>query len=260
MSDTTDLFDLEHYFRSVSLWIEKNTVDDGAGRFYISGPETRRWLCYYDTIERLRPLFESPQFQRHISGYYVSSNGDFNAVRLVYLTPLDSREKAEREIETFIQKNKLSETDARRPPDPDSLAKQYGGSEFELQFRQFLALETLIGLEIMKANLLHAQSLLATYRFQVFIAHSCIRQHFEPTFQRDSDTFHSLSSEDKNSLWLDFSKSAWAHFLVNLVLGFDYTDYSYPNEPYSIPRINKEILEPLNVHFEIREDWKPQVV
>jgi len=174
------------------------------------------------------------------------------------------RREAEREIETFILENNFIETEhldyPRRAPDPDTLAASYGGPKFELEFRQFLTLETQIGLDIMKANLHHAQSLLATFRWQVMRSNLndlSVRHHLKPTFQHCSKTFCSLSPEAENSLWLGFLRLNWAHFLVLLVLGFD-EKYS-PGKPYSIKRINKEILGPRNVPYKIDKDWNPKI-
>ncbi|MFH1327996.1 MAG: hypothetical protein ABIH76_03990 [Candidatus Bathyarchaeota archaeon] len=125
--------------------------------------------------------------------------------------------------------------------------------------------ETLIGLEIMKVNLKHAQSLMATFRWQVVRSNlnvSSVRQHLEPTFQHDSETFRSLSPEVKDSLWTSFvriyNRNAWAHFLVNFVLGFDILPPTF-GKAYPNKRINREILEPRNASYGIDKDWKPQV-
>lgn len=235
--------------------------DDLLGQFVIKLPENKRWPSYYETINRFRVLFESPQFQQHVSGYYVNSLHEPYGpryLRIKYFTPPDSHENAEREIENFITKNELTEKkDDRIHPKQGSAAISPGDSQ--LRCRQFLTLETLLSLQIMKKDLLNAQSLMATYRWQVFKARQPRAPHFKPTFERDSSAYFSLSPNDKVFLYSCLSNYKWAHFLVNLVLGFDETDYSLPREPYSIPRINKEILEPRNAPYRISEDWKPQL-
>lgn len=245
--------------RVIMDW-KKVSTDDLQSRFFIEMPEANPWMSYYETINLFRVLFESQKFQQYVSGYYVFSlHRQFPCTfRLVVFSPEDTSMEAEQEIENFIIKNKLPEKrDERIPPKKYSAVISPGDPE--LRCRQFETLETLIGLEIMKKDLLNAQSLMATYRWQVFKARQPRASYFKPTFERDSSAYLSLSPNDQVFLYSCLSNYKWTHFLVNLVLGFDETNYSLPEESYSISRINKDILEPRKAPFRIPEDWKPQV-
>lgn len=228
------------------------------GRFFIWECNAQGIPGYYKVIKRLQPLFEKLRSQQHVSGYFVNricdqTTDNKETVRLSFFVPAKSISSAIKEVRKYLDENELIERSCiRECPHQDSIS---------LKFRRFLALNTLIGLDIMKTDHPNARALLATYRFQISPARQPIRPHFEPTFQRGSVTYQSLSDDDKTFFWTNFSNcdeyGVWAHHLVNLVLGFDIPVYSF-GEPYSISRVNKEILNPLNVP-PIPEDWKPQV-
>ena len=232
---------------------KKVSKDDLRGQFFVWASGTKGLVGYYETIDRLRPLFKKLQSLQHISGYYVNhicddTTNNIDTVRFSYFVLSESIPVAT-EVETFLRENKLNEVYTRKNPCLDNIP---------LDYRQFLALETQIGLEIMEADLLNAQSLLATYRWQVYRDHLDRRPHFEPTFERDSITYRSLSPEDRDFLWSNLRNYEYAHHLVNLVPGFDERVYSF-GEPYSIQRINEEVLKQFSAPFRIYEDWKPQV-
>lgn len=200
---------------------------DLVGRFYIWKSETTPpgLVGYHKTICSLRPLFEKEQFKRHVSGYYVNrvcgeSTRNEDTVRLTYFAPSGFAPLAVKEIKKFIEDKKLHEPCKSQLPQEDKVAGGYGGDKFELLFRQFLALETHVGLEIMEANLQDALSLVITFRLQNVWAHSSIPSHFKSAFQR-SVTYCSLTDTDKKFLWLCLTIPEWSHFLVNLVIGDD---------------------------------------
>ena len=201
---------------------------DLVGRFFIRKPGVQGLLGYYKTIYQLLPLFKTPKFQQHVSGCYVNEPGKdiFGIVRLSYFTPPNMRAAAVQNIETFLTESKLDEIYTRTGPEEDHVARDYGGDEFELPFRKFLALETRIGLELVDANHLEVQSLLIKFRRQKPRNSSEIYTYFDPIFQK-SGTYCDLSIQEKDFLWENLSRnppssrSDWAHFLVNLILGFD---------------------------------------
>jgi len=232
---------------------------DLLGRFFIWESGVEGITGYYQVIKHLQPLFDKLKSQERISGFYVNRirNGHkiggetqiFDSARLSYFVPMKSISAAIGEIKNFLDENKLVESSFRECPHHESNP---------LEFMRFLALNTAIGLDIMKINHQNAVALLSTYRFQVFPTRSSAQLHLEPTFERDSATYQQLSYQGKSFYWEYFPRcdklGVWAHHLVNLVIGFDNPRYSY-GEPYSIQRINREFLEPINAPL-ISEDWK----
>lgn len=135
----------------------------------------------------------------------------------------------------------------------------------EERFRNFLVLETQIGLELIIGNLLQGRILFATYRWQVRKASLPFREHFEPTFKKYSPTYCSLSDDEKDQFFADLEEWPnppqvdWAHLMVNFVLGCDWRVFSNPyyltpRRPLSIPEINRLIRD---LGFQIPLDWKP---
>ena len=166
----------------------------------------------------------------------------------------------------FLLQNDLSVANEDNPRSI-VLAENYGGSSYEERYRNFLNLQTRIGLELINADLLQAKCLIATYRWQVRKAGLPVRAHFEPTFARDSSTYNSLSSSEKEQFFVDLqewpnpTQVDWAHFMVNLVLGCDWNyeicgpSYLTPGQPLSIPEINVRLKE---LEFQIPLGWEPR--
>lgn len=223
------------------------------GRFFIKKSYDPKWDFYYNTIETLRPLFESEDFGKIISGFYVNLIDE--SVRISYFVSKENELKATSIFQNFFKEKGISEIKTH-PATRKIIAEMYGGEELEERFRDFLSLETQIGLELIKADLLHARILFVTYRLQVFKAGLPLREHFRPTFQRYSPTYVSLSNKEKEQFLTDLENHpGWMHMMVNFVLGVDL----FPPQNgicLTIPRIN-EILERNNLGFQIPLDWKP---
>jgi hypothetical protein len=176
------------------------------------------------------------QAQQHISGYYVNRIADFyknegenyyfDSARLSYFVPVELIPAAIQEIENFLNENKLGESRPWEYPHLDSI---------KLQYRQFLTLETLIGLELMEVDTQETQKRILNFRLKNLQDSSSISSMFDPAFQR-SKIYRLLSNTDRNFLWSCLSKPDWSHHLVNLMLGFDPFNYS------SIKDINKQLV------------------
>jgi len=236
------------------LGIRKIPKEDLFGLFFIKKPSCRsKWDFYYSTIDALRPLFESKDFNKTISGFYVNLIDE--SVRISYFVSEGNEQKATSIFQNFFKEKGISEI-STEPATRKIVAEKYGGEELEERFRNFLALETQIGLELIKADLLHARTLFVTYRFQVFKGRLSLREHFEPTLLRYSPTYVSLSNEEKEQFLTDLENHpGWRHMMVNFVLGRDFF-LGADGIPLSIPRIN-EILEKNNLGFQILLGWKP---
>ena len=136
----------------------------------------------------------------------------------------------------------------------------------------------MIGLDIMKGDFLeYSQCLFTTFRWQIMREGKPYKNHFIGTFEEYSPFYNSLSIDEREKIWCDFSnwpnkdmgQVDWAHMFVNMVLGFDWhyepkiwKKFYKPKEPLSLHDINGilEIMERyyFNVNlFRIPENWKP---
>lgn len=244
----------------------KISRNDLFGIFYVKKPNGQRWGSYYRTLEGLYSLFEDKGFREAVNGYYLNICGDFDAVRISYFVDKLNVQKALLIVKRFFERNDLIEIKASRFPEKAIVAKLYGGVLYEERFRSFLALETQVGLDLIKKDLLQARILLTTYRWQVRKALLPFREHFEPTFTRISPTYNSLSEEEKAQFFKDLSEWPnppqvdWAHMMVNLIVGCDWNHvfsnpaYLTPGKPLTIPEINVLIRD---LGFQIPLSWKP---
>ena len=168
----------------------------------------------------------------------------------------------------FFRNSGIHEIKEFEPPHKKAIASAYGGMNYEERFRNFLANETQIGIELLQGNLLHAKRLFATFRWQVRKATLSFERHFEPTFEKYSPTYNSWTKEEKLQFFRDLKEWPiryqvdWAHLMVNLILGADWNraivhrNYLTPGKPMSISEINK-ILRKNAMGFQIPPNWKP---
>jgi hypothetical protein len=212
-----------------------------------------RWDLYYNTITALRALFDDEKFAKMISGFYL--NHIDNSVRISYFVNKANNEEATSVFRDFFKKNGISEIKFQ-PPSQTIVAANYGGEELEERFRYFLSLETQIGLELIKADVLYGRTLFATYCLQVRKASLSVRQHFEPAFMKYSSVYSSLSKNEREQFLSDLqTRLSWGHMMVNFVLGCDF-EVPIDGKPLSISEINV-ILEKCDMGFRIPFDWKP---
>jgi hypothetical protein len=242
--------------------------DDLFGIFFVKKPDGTKWQSYYNTIDSLRTLFQDEKFRKVVDGFYLNICGNFDSVRISYFISRSNSQKALSVFQHFFRNNKIVEIKPFEKPKRIVLAQFYGGGKFEEQFRNFLVLETKIGLDLIKTDLLQARILFATYRWQVRKASLSFRDHFELVFKKYSKTYNSLSEDEKDQFFTDLEEWPnppqvdWAHMMVNFVLGCDWNsifgdpNYLTPSRPLSIPEINK-ILSNSNLGFQIPLDWKP---
>jgi len=235
------------------LRVKKIPKKDLFGIFFVIKSFGTTWDSYYGTIDALRPLFELKDFKKNISGFYI--NRIDGLVRISYFVSEENKQRAISIFKNFFKVNTISEVKIQRPT-KTIVAEQYGGEELEERFRDFLALETQIGLELTKADLLHVKRLFATYCWQVRIASSPVKKHFEPTFNKYSQSYFSLTNTEKKRFLRELEERPnWAHMMVNFILGLDFKTYLF-RKPKSISEINT-ILKQCNLDFQIPLDWKP---
>lgn len=234
------------------LRVKKIPKKDFFGIFFVIKSFGTTWDSYYGTIDVLRSLFELKDFDKYVSGFYINRIDEL--ARISYFVSEENIQRAISIFQNFFKENEISEVKTE-PAKKIFVAEKYGGKELEERFRYFLALETQIGLELIKADLLHSRILFATYRLQVCRAFLPVKKHFEPTFNKHSPTYVSLPNEEKEKFFDDLGWLNWAHMMVNFVLGSDWRAIRY-GRPYSISEINK-ILEQCNLDFQIPLDWKP---
>ncbi len=214
----------------------------------------------------MRPLFIKHEFEEVITGFYLNITGDYDAVRISYFVNEMDSGRAVAVFRDYFKKTNLVEITEHESPREIIIARQYGGQEFEEDFRIYLNLYSQIGLELLQADLLHSRILFATYRWQVRKASLPFRKHFEPTFERFSPTYNSFTEDEKQYFisllenWPNPPQVDWAHMMVNMIVGYDWMwvfrdpNYLTPDNPLSIPEINK-FVRPLG--FQIPLDWRP---
>jgi len=236
------------------------------GVFYVRKPNGVKWDSYYNTLNVLRSLFEDKEFNRIVTGFYLNVAGNFDSVRISYFVDKPNTEEAISTFKHFFNNNGLLEIQDSKFPTETLVAESYGGGVFEDRFRNYLVLETQIGLELINSDLLHARILFATYRWQVRKASLPLREHFESTFKKHSRIYTALSDDEKSQFFADLAEWPnppqvdWAHMMVNLVLGCDWNyvfsdpNYLTPGQPLSISKINMIVRE---LGFQIPPDWRP---
>ena len=228
--------------------------NDLFGRYFLKKPNGIKFDNYYNTIVELRSLFDSEDWNKYVTGYYINVADDMmNAVRLSYFTA--DAAKVSKCKDNFCSSNNIVESHPPILPDETRISKGYGNEE--LRFRKFLHMYTLIGLDLLKADLLNARCLFATFRFQVMHSRQAYKPHFEGTFEKHSQIYLSLTDEDKKQFWDDLSKrpnppdEAWAHMMVNMILPGDFLSQ---RSIIAVEEINKIIA---TINFQIPNGWVP---
>jgi hypothetical protein len=231
------------------------------GRFYLKVRGNRQFDTYFQTIDVLRPLLNSGEWNEAVTGYYINVAGNMDTVRLSYFTSNPSRTASC--IDSFCTSNNIQ---SQNPEIPHAtrISEGYGGEE--LRFRRYLYTYTLIGLDIMSADLLYARRLMATFRLQVMLSRQSYTPHFQRTFEEQSPGYNSLSAEQKEQFWSDLSnwpdlrQVDWAHMMVNMILPGDFVNnWNYfltPRSALNLDEINR-IIQGLG--FRIPRNWHPLV-
>lgn len=156
---------------------------------------------YYRSLFAIYPLLVSNEWIEKVTGYFINVAGNFDAVRLFYFTA--SPDQAKELVDHFASEHRLMNIREPVTPHPIKISEKYGGEE--LRFRRFLSTYAQIGLDIIKADLLNARCLFATFRWQVMRARRKYRPHFLRTFQSQSPFFNSLSVDEIDQFWRDLS-------------------------------------------------------
>ena len=236
--------------------------NDLFGRSFLKKPDGARYYNYYSTIDSIRPLLQSKDWNEYVTGYYVNVSGNMDAVRLSFFA--DDPQNALKCKDDFCSANNIVEIQPCEYPHKFKVSEDYGGEE--LRFRKFLHMYTLIGIDLINSDLLNARCLFVTFRLQVMRSRQEYKPHFEGTFEKHSLTYSSLSVEDKEQFWSDLSnwpnppQVDWAHMMVNMILPGDFVrarewnDFLTPKPALSIAKINQKIA-PMN--FQIPVGWEP---
>jgi len=232
------------------------------GRFYLKVQGSRQFDTYFQTIDALRPLLSSKEWGDAVTGYYINVAGNMDTGRLSYFTT--NADAVRNCAESFCRQHNIVESQNSELPHATRISERYGGEE--LRFRRFLCLYTLIGLDIMLANLLNARCLMATFRLQVMLSRQQYRPHFQRTFEKQSPTYNSLSTEQKEQFWQDLSnwpipqQVDWAHMMVNMILPGDFIArwncFLTPQTALSIAQVNDIVR---SMGFTIPDAWRPLV-
>ena len=244
------------------MHLDKLSVDDLFGRFYLKVPQASDRDDYYRALFVAERLLRSSEWQSAVTGYYLNT-GRGHALRISYFT--HDAQAPGAAVEQFVTQTVLKHSQPPDAPGMTTISRQYGGEE--LRFRRFLCTYAPIGLDIMVADLLHARCLLATFRFQVMLPRKPYRKHFENTFVRHSPFYQGLSRIDRDQFWRDLAhwpnppQVDWAHMLVNMVLGRDWhmAEFVQPATAWQRTQINalagKDALG-----FTIPANWHPYII
>jgi len=232
---------------------------DFYGILFLQGADARPYDGYYSTISTLRPLLRYQDWTEHITGFYINAACNSTVVRLSYFstTPDKVMDFVSPEIER-VGLHIVKEVN----PEQACVSAVYGGEE--LRFRRYLCCYTAIGLDLMEADLLHARRLMATFRWQVMRARMNYRDHLLSSLEKLSPTYCKLNDLEREQFWLDLecwpdvTQVDWAHFLVNMVLTYDWTccwaQFAQPCPPLTTEEINNKIPER---DFELPPGWNP---
>jgi len=93
------------------LRVRKIPKEDLFGLFFIKKSYESKWDFYYGTIDALRPLFESKDFNRIISGFYINLIGE--SVRISYFVSEENKQKAISIFQNFFKEKEISEFEAQ---------------------------------------------------------------------------------------------------------------------------------------------------
>ena len=242
--------------------LSRISAEDLFGRFYLKVPGNKKFENYYRSIDTIKPFLYSEEWLNTVNGYYINIAGNFDAVRLSYFT--SEPERVLRAISGLKQRTGIIESQQAEAARKANVSELYGGEE--LRFRRFLCLYTLIGLDIMAADLVNARCLMAVFRWQVMLPRKPVRPYFENIFQCQSHFYNLLSTESKKQFWLDLSnwpnplQVDWAHMMVNMVLPGDWNKNGWWKEfleqkpSKTIAEVNDE-LENIGLDFHIPSNW-----
>ncbi len=237
------------------------TRDDLWGGFWLKRKDGAGQDWYYDTLDSLGNLFDSESFQENVSGFYINCINGW--VRVHYFTPENKMNTAINTIQEYIC-NDIFEVKDCKLPESKCVAKNYGGSDFELRFRKYLIIETQIGLELLRFDRLYSQCLLTTLRWWVKAIKGDIKSHIEPSLLKMSPSYSKLSTIERDIFLEDLdlrpenSETDWAHFIVNLVVSIDWrnTQSVVQGRLLSIEELNL-ILTSGTLDFRIPAEWAP---
>jgi len=234
--------------------------DDLFGRFFLKEPDGIQYNNYYSTINAICPLLKGNDWNECVTGYYINVAGNMDAVRLSFFA--DDPQNAMKCKDDFCSENNIIEIQPCEYPHEVKISEGYGGEE--LRFREFLHTYTLIGIDLIGADLLNARCLFATFRLQVMRSRQDYKPHFEGTFEKHSQTYLSLSEENKEQFWSDLShwpnppQVDWVHMMVNMILPGDFlpawNEFLTPKPSLTIDEINRIVA---SMNFQVPVGWEP---
>lgn len=242
--------------------LNRLTENDLFGRFYLKLRGNTQFDNYFQTIDVLRLFLNSKEWAEVVTGYYINITGNMDAVRLSYFTSNPSG--VANCIDSFCTSNNIINSQDPEIPHTTRISEGYGGEE--LRFRRYLYAYTLVGLDIMSADLVYARRLIATFRLQVMLSRQPYRPHFQRTFEERSPVYNSFSVEQKEQFWQDLSnwpnppQVNWAHMMVNMILPGDFVaqwnNFLTPQVALNIAQVNNIVR---NMGFTVPSGWRPLV-
>jgi hypothetical protein len=238
------------------------TDTDLFGTFHLRVPDGGRFAGYYSSLNAIRPLLDSGEWKKNVTGYYLNVSGDLDAVRLSYWTT--SPEQTRQGVDAFVAERGLEYIQDPSVPVQARISEEYGGEE--LRFRKFLATYTQIGLDLLDYDMKYARRLVAEYRLSYSPQRLSCRPLFEPALTKHSPYYNNLDSHSKTQLWRDFHYwhpgGDWLHMMVNMLLPGDWL-YIPDFKPYFLgdhrPPITPDLRQAMLATFnlDIPRGWRP---
>jgi hypothetical protein len=181
---------------------------------------------YFKCLDQLRPLLKSSEFSKSTPGFYINhiTNVDDdkgNSVRLTYYTvnPTETLKT----ISDFMRSNKeVAIYNSKHSSRPEAATRLSLHEDEELQFRNFLNVNTQIALELFVSCREAFPALVYSYRHFLFPSRISPELIFEPILSKYSPYFKRLKDKSLDKRYLSDlghcypGKSPNLHFLVNM--------------------------------------------
>ena len=88
--------------------------NDLFGRYYLKVPGNTQYDNYFRSIDALRPLLRSKDWNKIVTGYYLNIGGNWDAVRLSYFTKNPAKVRSN--VESYCSQNNIIESQIRELP------------------------------------------------------------------------------------------------------------------------------------------------
>jgi len=179
---------------------------------------------YFDTVLKLKPLFETDDFKKHVTGFYINGILDNNipipSVRLSYYTT--NGKESEKTILKFIKDNSLNLFTGK--------GHSPMHSDVSVRFRKVLYLYTLIGIDLISRDPLGFRKMFVDFDKLAHNSPQLINSSYvlEPEIMNHSISYKFFNEGLKDKFWdaMDLEDGEVRHLFCTMF----WVDYKYPKE------------------------------